>query len=1083
MKSGLIPTRRAVVDLNRACNARCLMCYYAHDENKWSKSLDEVKRELDAARERGNTSVDFTGGEPTIYPYMDEAVGYAESIGLHTCIITNGLALDRIRRLTRVGCREWLVSIHAYESKHDELLQVPGAWEKVNAAVDYLNEAGCFLRVNTTLTCYNAEDLPRLARFFLDRVNPRIVNFINFNPHYRWGEQDQPRVLQELNRVQVKVSHVAPYLKEALDILNDQHLQANVRYFPFCALRGYEAHICNNPQVMFDPYEWDYGVSPKTPEAYLEYGRRLQENVCARQGPCAECGVVDVCGGVHRNYAKLHGWDELKPYREKSDDPYYFKTDLEADIIIPVYEPGPACRRLLQEIVEKSVPPYNLIMVSRRQSAARNRNAGLDRSRSPYVIMCDDDIEDLPSGWNRELIRVLRENRDVLAVSARLMNPDGKPGPNSANNFDMSSPLVRVSMIPTACCIFRKTDLRFDERFIRAGWEDTDFFTQMEDRGGGVFAVANTVRVVHKNEEKNRGGAGNRHNQALFYSKWQGKIRLARETDQGSADPQVLNREIRRCLEEGQVEAALPLLDQAFSMGLMDAEMFNNLGFACWELGEKEKALECFYEALLRDPGHKEALDNLVDASGALSSYDHLTSWLEKRLEALPRDPHCLFLLAHCETLQGKSREAAVRLKTLLSIHPDYPGARELALRLLDGGKDESEEKVSVSCPSMASGTRKESPELDLSMFNRGPFLTRRGCIDVGHICDIDCLFCYHRFEERKGRRFLPKEEIMARLRRDREKFDIRITDFTGGEPTLHPAMEEIVRFGASVGNRICLITHGQWRDEERILGIIEAGVYEFLISLHGVEEDHDRVTSPGAFEKVMRNIELLERHHVPWRVNCVAHALNMERLGRYASMISSLAYPPYNANFIVFSPLAGWRERGEIDFQAQHSQLAPHLAEALEVFNKSGIWANVRYYPLCLLEGLQQHVTCFPQICYDPFEWDYRSYANLGDEVIEKVYRLGKATGVYAETEANLFHNTWSIIQSQRCYRKGPQCAGCRMRLICDGVACQYRERFGVGELQESPGEPILDPIHFRRGHPSAVGGSHEIARGTRAA
>ncbi|MBW2009903.1 MAG: radical SAM protein, partial [Deltaproteobacteria bacterium] len=153
-----------------------------------------------------------------------------------------------------------------------------------------------------------------------------------------------------------------------------------------------------------------------------------------------------------------------------------------------------------------------------------------------------------------------------------------------------------------------------------------------------------------------------------------------------------------------------------------------------------------------------------------------------------PRDPHCLFLLAHCETLQGKSREAAVRLKTLLSIHPDYPGARELALRLLDGGKDESEEKVSVSCPSMASGTRKESPELDLSMFNRGPFLTRRGCIDVGHICDIDCLFCYHRFEERKGRRFLPKEEIMARLRRDREKFDIRITDFTGGEPTLHPA-------------------------------------------------------------------------------------------------------------------------------------------------------------------------------------------------------------------------------------------------------------------------------------------------------
>ncbi|MGA2404028.1 MAG: radical SAM protein, partial [Syntrophobacteraceae bacterium] len=74
ISSGLIPTRRAVIDINRPCNARCRMCYYTYDRSDWSRPLDEVKNELRGARERGNTSVDFTGGEPTIYPQMAEAI-------------------------------------------------------------------------------------------------------------------------------------------------------------------------------------------------------------------------------------------------------------------------------------------------------------------------------------------------------------------------------------------------------------------------------------------------------------------------------------------------------------------------------------------------------------------------------------------------------------------------------------------------------------------------------------------------------------------------------------------------------------------------------------------------------------------------------------------------------------------------------------------------------------------------------------------------------------------------------------------------------------------------------------------------
>jgi molybdenum cofactor biosynthesis enzyme MoaA len=74
---GLIPTARAVVDLNRVCNAKCRMCYHAHSGERWSKGFEEVARELQAARARGCTSVDFTGGEPTLHAELPRIIALA----------------------------------------------------------------------------------------------------------------------------------------------------------------------------------------------------------------------------------------------------------------------------------------------------------------------------------------------------------------------------------------------------------------------------------------------------------------------------------------------------------------------------------------------------------------------------------------------------------------------------------------------------------------------------------------------------------------------------------------------------------------------------------------------------------------------------------------------------------------------------------------------------------------------------------------------------------------------------------------------------------------------------------------------
>ena len=677
ISSGLIPTRRAVIDINRPCNAKCRMCYYTYDQSDWSKPFDQVQQELRQALERGNTSVDFTGGEPTIYPQMAEVIRYAESIGLHTCIISNGLAFEKVKKLAEAGCSEWLLSVHGYEEQQDKLLNVKGAWEKTNRSARFLNDSGCLVRVNCTLTRYNFEDLPKLARHYDEEIKPRIINFINFNPHYEWGKHEQPEIVRRLNEVQVKASEVAPYLKQALDYLDGRNYWVNVRYFPLCMLKGYEKHVCNNPQVMFDPYEWDYNVAPKTVETYLAYGREFQRRINTRKGTCASCGMIDVCGGLHANYAHLHGFSELEPYAEQSDYPYFFKSDLAADIVVPAYKPNENLRNLLAEIAEKTLPPYNLIVMARQQSAAKNRNEGLRASRNSYVIMCDDDIIGLPFGWNRDLIYTLKANSEVLAASARLMTADGKVGRNTANNRDLGPPIVPVDFIPTACCIFRKTDVTFDERYIRAGWEDTDFFMQLSRKYSGKPAIANTVRVVHLNEEKNGGGVANDFNRDLFLSKW-----------------------FPEEYAEEQRKKATP------------------------QSAENESAmaeLQALYHAVLRNRNDIAGLKALINASYGLRRFDLLEACLKELLKTHSQAKELRYLLASCLFEQAKYEEALPVAEELALSHPDYAAAQSLLgqIRAINTSSGPMIEEEAVCTPSCLPVENRDKFEKDKAILDQ----------------------------------------------------------------------------------------------------------------------------------------------------------------------------------------------------------------------------------------------------------------------------------------------------------------------------------------------------------------------------
>lgn len=192
-------------------------------------------------------------------------------------------------------------------------------------------------------------------------------------------------------------------------------------------------------------------------------------------------------------------------------------------IIIPTVKTEVELGGLIAEIKNTVYYELDLIVVSGMRSIAMNRNIGLDKAKSEFIITCDDDTEGYQKGWDKTLLDVLKklEPEGATMVGARMLNLDGTLHKVNYRNYDLSVEYSQTRTMITACCAFRNTKLRLDENYIGWGHEDTDFCRQL----GGKSFVVNTVKVIHRNEHKNPLGSKGTElrNRAYFRKKWRAK--------------------------------------------------------------------------------------------------------------------------------------------------------------------------------------------------------------------------------------------------------------------------------------------------------------------------------------------------------------------------------------------------------------------------------------------------------------------------------------------------------------------------------------------------------------------------------
>ncbi len=390
--------------------------------------------------------------------------------------------------------------------------------------------------------------------------------------------------------------------------------------------------------------------------------------------------------------------------------------------------------------------------------------------------------------------------------------------------------------------------------------------------------------------------------------------------------------------------------------------------------------------------------------------------------------------------------------------------------------------------------------------------ITRRGVVWLGQTCNLRCYFCY--FVERIADTSHPEHPFMSLDKAKKICLTLRYfygntsVDIQGGEPTIYPEIFELAGYCREIGLHPTLITNGlvlaKPGDLEKYR---DAGVRDFLVSLHGLGGIHDEVVGrKGAAEKIITAIERMHELDIPFRFNCTMSKPVIPLLPQIAQ--KAVEHGAYGVNYIAFNPF-GDQEVGQRTRQnvAKYSDIKPLLAQSIDKLEDAGIETNVRYLPLCMAEERhRKNFYNFQQLSYDSHEWDFNSWqwTMMKPQVTKEgeimpPFRLGPMSRSIYESGGIVLRDhciekplkyklkfaaqrsiallEQASIGKDEQYRKDARaravhdcrygyheaCQTCSARKICDGFHGDYAELFGTDEAEPIKGGAVIeDPLHF---------------------
>lgn len=308
----------------------------------------------------------------------------------------------------------------------------------------------------------------------------------------------------------------------------------------------------------------------------------------------------------------------------------------------------------------------------------------------------------------------------------------------------------------------------------------------------------------------------------------------------------------------------------------------------------------------------------------------------------------------------------------------------------------------------------------NISPFKNDSIVNPRGLIRINGHCNMSCAFC---FVDRTAPDF-DAAQLRAEIQAMADS-GTRHLVLSGGEPTLHPALAELIAYAASLGafDVIEMQSNGvKCADAEYTRSLVEAGLNKVTISLHSVDPEHsDKITRlPKAFGKT---VEAMHHFRQLGVLTQIAHVITKENFRELPDTVRYLRqeFPAEGGRLSLCLAIA--QGISDLVFQwviPTFTEIRPFVAEALDfcLTHDVGFGGMIGQggYPPCMLDG----------------RLDY--YAN----VIDKVFKSD---------------------DSGKQFYKPERCRECSFDPYCLGPRRSYVEHYGEDEIR-----PFRAEIPVRR-------------------
>ena len=307
--------------------------------------------------------------------------------------------------------------------------------------------------------------------------------------------------------------------------------------------------------------------------------------------------------------------------------------------------------------------------------------------------------------------------------------------------------------------------------------------------------------------------------------------------------------------------------------------------------------------------------------------------------------------------------------------------------------------------------------------------------IEVNNYCELKCRFCVADLGYKYPSTNISMElidEIVDKYQNDK----IKAAFITGGEPLLHPAINDIIRKFATNGYYTYITTNGQhFSNEKFAVEFLYSGIHRMSIPVYGCcASIYDKMTGvEGSFNALkigLDNIFYIKRKYAPHIKIELRLLMAKFNIGNNEDVVEWIHenYPDVDYMSILGLQLSSRTNNYEHMIEISMTEAAPYLRSCLKKIREYGMKCIITGIPLCVLGeefsdfyntksiSKTDQVQLFPHLSIQPH------LKKLDDCLYREESSKQKSIDI---------------------------CQQCRYQATCEGVQERYIKKYGFNDLK----------------------------------